>query len=271
MKRGNNKNNQDQPDTTAWMVTFGDLLMLLLTFFVLLLSMSSMDLRALTTMFSIFRGAIGPLELADVKRVKSEFKMIAQGAGGPMEIPDLDKISILKDRYRQLVEDQIELDVNKLELLEDMFEMGDDPEENEILEGLKEIVSFSQDERGLIIALQGTVMFDPGEAEIKPTVFPLLDWIAEILDPIPNDILIMGHAGDEPIGKGRYRSYWDLSLYRALSVHNYLVEKKGLDPAQFGVGGYGDLRPQFPDDTQEGRQKNRRVEVVIKKRQKTKE
>ncbi len=263
MRKRNNKNDGPEIDTTLWMVTFGDLLMLLLTFFVMLLSMSSMDMKALKTMFSIFKGAIGPLEFSELERVKTTRDLLHEGSGGSMELSDLNKINVLKDRYRKIVEEKT--DVNDLEILEDILAPEGDTEHDEMLEDLKEIIGISQDERGVILTLQDMVLFDPGEAEIKPIVFPLLDWIAEVLDSIPNDVLIMGHTDNVPIRSERYRSNWELSLYRALNVLTYFVQKKGLSPERFAVGGYGDLRPRFPNDIKEGRQKNRRVEIIVKK------
>lgn len=267
MKKRNNKDDGPQIDTTLWMVTFGDLLMLLLTFFVMLLSMSSMDMKALKSMFSIFTGAIGPLEFSDMERVTTARDIMHKGAGGPMEFPDLDMImiSVLKDRYRQIIEEKKDTHTTNLEILEDVLALEDDTEHDEMLERLKEVIGISEDERGVIITLQEMVLFDSGEADVKPTVFPLLDWIAEVLDSIPNDVLIMGHTDNVPMRSDRYRSNWELSLYRALNVHSYFVEKKGLSPERFAVGGYGDLRPRFPNDTREGRQKNRRVEIIVKK------
>ena len=269
MKKDNTKDDGPKMDTTLWMVTFGDLLMLLLTFFVMLMSMSSMDIKALKTMFSIFRGAIGPLELSDTERVKAVRDIVHKGAGGSLGLPDLDKLSVLKDHYRKVVKEKKDMNINNLEILEDILAMEGDTEYDDMLADLKEVIGISEDERGVIITLQEMVLFDLGEADIQPTVFPLLDWIAEVLDSIPNDVLIMGHTDNVPIRSDRYRSNWELSLCRALNVHGYFVEKKGLSPERFAVGGYGDLRPRFPNNIKEGRQKNRRVEIIVKRTQST--
>jgi chemotaxis protein MotB len=265
MRKRNSTENGADMDTTLWMVTFGDLLMLLLTFFVLLLSMSSMDMKALKDMFSIFGGAIGPLELCDEKPVTAR-DIVHKGAGGHMELSDLDTISALKNHYRQIMEKRKNIPpTNNLDVSEEILAMEADTEHSELIESLKEVVGISEDERGVIITLQEMVLFDSGRADIKPNIFPLLDCIAEVLDPIPNDVLIMGHTDNVPTRSDRYRSNWELSLYRALNVHSYFIEKKSLSPERFAVGGYGDLRPRFPNDTREGRQKNRRVEIIIKK------
>jgi chemotaxis protein MotB len=269
MKKGNYREEGTRTDITGWMVTFGDLLMLLLTFFVMLMSMSSMDVKALTRLFSIFGGAVGSLEFSDVNGVKAASDIVQKGAGGVMEIPGLDMVGVLKDRYHKIIKEKKYINITKPEVLESIMTMEGDTEHGKMLEGLKEVIDISKDERGVIITLQAMVLFDSGEADTKPIVFPLLDWIAEVLDSIPNDVLIMGHADNVPMRGDRYRSNWELSLYRALNVHNYFIEKKGLAPERFAVGGYGDSRPRFPNITRQGRQKNRRVEIIIKKTQET--
>ena len=266
MKKGNNKDDWSPIGTTTlWMVTFGDLLMLLLTFFVLLLAMSSMDVKSLRNIFSVFVGAAGPLEFCDKESVKAAHDIVQRSAGGVTEVPDLDKIGILRDQYFRRIKGENDIGINNLKILEDMFTTKGDPWHDQMPAGLQEFVGMSEDERGVIITLQEMVLFSSGEAEIKLIVFPLLDWLAEVLDSIPNDVFIMGHTDNVPIRKGLYRSNWELSLYRALNVHNYFVEKKGLSPERIAVGGYGDLRPRFPNNIKEGRRKNRRVEIIIKK------
>jgi chemotaxis protein MotB len=263
MRKRDSTDSGAKMDTTLWMVTFGDLLMLLLTFFVLLLSMSSMDMKSLKEMFSIFGGAIGPLELSDKDRVTPR-AIVHKGAGGQMELSDLDMIRAVKNHYRQIMAKRKDIFSSNPDILEDIPPLEGDSDQDEMMDGLKEIVGVSEDERGIIITLQEMVLFDSGKADIKPNIFPLLDSISEILEPIPNDILIMGHTDNLPMKSNRYRSNWELSLYRALNVHNYFIERKGLSPKRFAVGGYGDLRPRFPNKTREDRQKNRRVEIIIK-------
>lgn len=261
MKKRNTKDDGPKLDHTGWMVTFGDLIMLLLTFFVLLFSMSSMDAGRLENVFSVF----GKVEdTSDTERITTPRDIMQQGAGGVLELFGLNMINVLRDRYHKIVEEKKDVRMT-LEILKDILTMEDDAEYDEIPKDLKEFIDISEDERGLIITLQEMIMFDSGEAEIKQDVFPLLDWLAEILGPVSGNVLIMGHTDNIPIKKGRYRSNWELSLYRALNVHNYFVEKKDLSPERFAVGGYGDLRPWFSNNTKEGRRKNRRVEIIIKK------
>lgn len=266
MRKRNNRNSGTQLDTTAWMVTFGDLLMLLLTFFVLLLSMSSMDVKVLKNMFSVFGAARGPMEFSELERMEGlPDHMFKDSIGGTMELSDAQKLKVMRDRIDMILAKKKGIQVTSRKMVEEFFALGDEVDD-EMLEALETIMDISEDERGVMITFRESVLFNPEEAEIKPTMFPILDSIAKILDAVSNEVLIMGHTDNVPIHNERYGSNWELSLYRALNVHRYFVEEKSLSPERFTVGGYGDLRPRFPNNTREGRERNRRVEIILKKR-----
>ncbi len=246
-------------DTTAWMVTFGDLLMLLLTFFVMLLTMSSMDTKALKSVFSVFQGGFGPLEFTDTTGIKKSQIVGTKNCDAAM-LTDinrrLDKIIARKDSTR----------IDSIGQLEDFLDAGDDMNGEGVLAVLENVTDLTQDERGVTMTFQANVLFDSGEAEIKPATLPLLDAITKVLTGVSNDVLIMGHSDNIPLRSKRYRSNWELSVYRALSIHRHFIQK-GISPERLVVGGYGDTRPQFSNDTERGREKNRRVEVILRKTQ----
>lgn len=251
-------------DPTMWMVTFGDLLMLLLTFFVMLLAMSSMDNKSLKTMFSIFQGASGPLELGELKAVKSDRELF--GGSGALETTSLKMMQFMKDVRAEvgIPAGKTGARVDSVKMLEDLFVSQDDERREQVLLGIESIMQFSEDERGIVISFQANILFDPGEAEIKPISYPTLDIVANVLTAVKNDILVMGHTDNVPIRTKRYRSNWELSMYRALNVQRYFMGK-GVAPERFGVGGYGDTLPQLPNDSREGREKNRRVEIILRR------
>jgi len=120
-------------------------------------------------------------------------------------------------------------------------------------------------EKGLVITFVADVLFDSGKATIKPENYPALDKIAKVLaENLPyNYIGIEGHTDNEPIRYSGWKSNWELSTARALSVLHYLVDQKGLSAERFSAIGYGEYHPVAPNDTKEGRQLNRRVEIVI--------
>ena len=229
-------------DANAWLVTFGDLVMLLLTFFVMLLTMSSMDTKKMKEIFMHFRGSPGILELA--------------GSG---EIADLAAfISKYQTSESLLVIDQ---DIIKRLL---MPSFKSDKNTKETIKNFDELVSITDDERGIVLSFQGDAFFDSGKTTIKKEMFQFLDSITEAMESCPNEILIMGHTDNIPIQSRLYKSNQEFSLYRGLSVLEYFLEEKGLSPSRFFVGGYGASRPLHPNDTPEKRALNRRVEIIFK-------
>jgi chemotaxis protein MotB len=120
-------------------------------------------------------------------------------------------------------------------------------------------------EKGLVITFVADVLFDSGKATIKPQYYPTLDKIAKVLqETLPyNYIGIEGHTDNEPIKYSGWKSNWELSTARALSILHYLVDEKGLSAERFSAIGYGEYRPIASNDTAQGRQLNRRVEIVI--------
>jgi len=226
----------------TWLVTFSDLVMLLLTFFVLLLSMSSMDAKKLKSMFAHFSGASGALEFS-----------------GMQGIHDLTGfIKTYRDTEGLLVIDPTLLN----ELL--LPSMDSKKEVEKKLKKFQDAIKIMDDNRGIVLSIQEDLIFDPGESKIKNEVRPILEAISKAINASANDILIMGHTDNIPIKNERYDSNWELSASRGLSVLDYFLRERDLPPSRFKVGGYGASRPLFPNNTAKNRAKNRRVEIIFK-------
>lgn len=120
-------------------------------------------------------------------------------------------------------------------------------------------------EKGLVITFVADVLFDSGKARIRQEAYPILDKVAVVLkENVPQlKVGIEGHTDNEPIRFSGWKSNWELSSGRALSVLHYLVDEQGILPERVSAIGYGEYRPVASNDTQEGRQLNRRVEIVI--------
>jgi len=120
-------------------------------------------------------------------------------------------------------------------------------------------------EKGLVITFVADVLFDSGKAAIRSEAYPSLDKVAVVLkENVPElNVGIEGHTDNEPIRFSGWKSNWELSTSRALSVLHYLVNKKGIAPQRLSAIGYGEYRPVASNDTKEDRRLNRRVEVVI--------
>lgn len=120
------------------------------------------------------------------------------------------------------------------------------------------------EDRGVVVTLLDRVLFSSGKADVKPAGKEVLAKVASVLVDVPNEISVEGHTDNEPINRSRYlyKSNWELSTARATNVLHFLVER-GLPPDRMSATGYGEYRPVAENDTEEGRRRNRRVEIVI--------
>jgi len=242
VKRKKHMMEGQKSDPNAWMVTFSDLVMLLLTFFVMLIAMSSVDTKKLKEIILHLRDSAGVLAFS--------------GSRGVTDLASF--IKKHKDTKAFFMIDQL--------LLRDMFMPSIELDREEMIKDLSELIDITDDERGIVLSFQENILFDPGEVRIKKEAFPVLDSIADAINSCPYDILIMGHTDNILSHSKVYESNWELSSYRALSVLEYFLKKKGLLPSRFSVGGYGPARPLYQNDTLKDRALNRRVEIIIKHR-----
>ncbi|MDY6862077.1 MAG: OmpA family protein [Thermodesulfobacteriota bacterium] len=222
-------------DTNGWMVTFSDLLTLLLTFFVLLISMSSMDKEKLKKSFEIFSSGLwilGPT--SDELDTRFSNLVINKPIRPPNEFSDAEALVLNKIR-------------------------------NE-MKGLKEFkgMNIKEDNRGIIIEFPDKILFDSGSVEINNTALPVLKKLGNFLAEYPCSALIEGHTDNIPISSGlKYRSNWELSVIRAVNVLKYILYHSNFPPGRISAVGYADIHPIVPNSTPGNRAKNRRVEIVI--------
>lgn len=126
-------------------------------------------------------------------------------------------------------------------------------------------VSVNMLERGLVITFVSEVLFDSGKAVLRKDSHQKLAKVAEVLKTTVKDLNVgvEGHTDNVPITKSGWKSNWELSSARAMSVLHYLIDQQGLSPKRLSATGFGEYQPVMSNDTKEGRQKNRRVEIVI--------
>jgi len=124
-------------------------------------------------------------------------------------------------------------------------------------------INVKSDPRGIVVTLSNDTAFMSGSAELKAKMSSALANLADILKKNPGRVVIEGHTDNKPIKVSGWKSNWELSTARALSVVHYLVNEKGISPDRLSAIGYGEFHPVSSNDTKEGRQENRRVEIVI--------
>ncbi|MEG0371165.1 MAG: OmpA family protein [Clostridium sp.] len=130
-------------------------------------------------------------------------------------------------------------------------------------EGLSAKVESNIDERGLVISLQDTLIFDSGSAGIKPVQREMISKIGKILKDMPNYIRIEGHTDNIPIKNSEFSSNWRLSSVRASNIVEVLIAESKITPTKISALGYGENRPVASNSTVDGQSKNRRVDIVI--------
>lgn len=223
------------PGAPKWVVTFGDLMSLLLCFFVLLLSFSEMDKQKYKQVAGSMEKAFGVQRKERVMEIPKGMKMIAM---------DFDQEAIatrIKEDISREIDNLIE---NQLENLEDQ-------------------ISIETGENEVIIRLMGESTFDSGKAEIRNRLKPLLSKIADVLQTSSGDITIAGHTDNIPIRKGPYKTNLRLSAARSSAVAEFFISNSKIDPKRISTMGFGEYRPIATNDTVEGRQTNRRVEIIL--------
>ncbi|RPH51296.1 MAG: hypothetical protein EHM85_07145 [Desulfobacteraceae bacterium] len=231
------------PDT--WMVTFSDLICLMLTFFVMLLTMSSIERKALKDTFSYLQSSTGTVEYSGNRKTKILSEFINKYS------EKRDKTAISREQY---------------EALRQSFGDSDEAMRNakNAVKNISRLIDIKEDERGLVFSFQENIFFEAGKAGIRKENYEFLDSISDAIDFCSNDILIMGHADDVPLHSGEYESNWELSADRGLVTLDYFIRNKRLAPTRFYVGGYGSYRPLLPNDSPENRSLNRRVEIIFR-------
>ncbi|WP_326564317.1 flagellar motor protein MotS [Bacillus andreraoultii] len=233
-----------------WMVTYSDLITLVLVFFILLFSMSQVDLQK----FEALSQSLKNRQILDFYPSAIPLDSSSNQVDDPIDVNETDQNSE-EDEKEMMKEDDSEGD--RLDQL--LMEVNGYIEET----GLKGVVVATRTERGIVLVLPEKIIFDTGDATIIKDALPFLERISSLLVKIPNVVKVEGHTDNRKIHNVIYPSNWELSTARASSVIRYFIEKQNMDPTRFIATGYSDTRPVAPNDGPENWKKNRRVEIVI--------
>jgi len=227
-----------------WVVTFGDLMSLLLCFFVLLLSFSEMDRAKYKEVAGSLAKAFGVQRKTKAFEAPKGLKMIAKDFDQEL-IPTFERDEFVVMQTREEIGRELKKEV------ETHFK------------GMQDLIDVDVNNNNITIRLMGESTFDSGKAEIRQEMTPLLDKIAEALRATEESIVVAGHTDNVPLHGGRYQSNLGLSIARAATVAEYLIRNNGLDPSRMATMGFGEYRPLSDNATAHGRQQNRRVEIIL--------
>jgi chemotaxis protein MotB len=220
------------------MTTYGDMVTLLLTFFVFLFALSTVESKKFEAAIVSLQNAFGlPLSVEEIPLgPQSQDNAVTDSFWND---------DLLTEDLRQLLEIERRLRAYISE------------------ERMDTLIDLNREGRGLVLRFADTVLFDLGKANLKPEARAILDRLSTITRDVPNHIRVEGHTDDLPIKTGLFPSNWELSTRRATEVIRHFVEAHEFSPERLSAAGYAEYRPLAPNDSEANRQRNRRVDVVI--------
>lgn len=275
----------------AYMGTFADLMSLLMCFFVLLLSFAEMDVLKFKQLAGSLKVAFGVQREVEAESIPMGTSVIAQefSPGRPEPTP----INEVKQKADSTPENTLEVickpgdaelkeqsnsgspapvtfvDKSKADLDKEKKIQETESNAQMIASVMREEVSkgtveIETQEQTITIRIKDQGSFKSGSAELNYDFIPVIDLIRDVLVGIQGTISVEGHTDNVPIASSRFRSNWQLSSARAISVAEELFSTGQLDQGRFAVTGYADTRPLVPNDTPANRATNRRVEIIVK-------
>jgi chemotaxis protein MotB len=240
-----------------WLITYSDLITLLMVFFIVMYSISEADKDKYLVLKSSLQRALNgdsspKVSLAEKSGGDALLESprssgpdgLTSSAAGDLAISPLDAAADLPDG------EKIDRIRRAIETLARERNVG-------------EYVDVFVNDEGIVVSLSGPILFGSGRAELKPEGTLFLDAVADVVRDWPNRLRVEGHTDNVPIESDIYPSNWELSSARAVVVTRYLAEQQGLDPRRVGAAGYGEYRSVVENDTREGRQRNRRVDLLV--------
>lgn len=253
------KREEDPPKgSPAWMSTFSDLMNLLLCFFVLLFSMSTVDAEK-------FQEVIASLQ--------NTFSILPNGGAaigdGQLISSGVSQLEMLDNYFKNSQSEEQEQEKELKEQFEEQAlaeseEMAEQIEEQAIQYGIQDDIEIEFNAEYVTLNLNGTLLFDSGRDELKTEAYPLVDKIGKILESYhENMIEVEGHTDNVPISSSKFANNNVLSMFRALTVADYLRANTIIDPSHIKSSGRGEYAPIADNSTAEGRARNRRVEIKI--------
>ncbi|MGB6059443.1 MAG: OmpA family protein [Microthrixaceae bacterium] len=260
-RRPHAEDHEEHVNHEAWVIPYADMLTLLMGLFLVLWAIGNEDLAKMKEFSESFRSEVG----------------IVQKGGPGMGPGDGAGSAPTKEKLPEEALSKAELEKAGQALDREAAALAAAKGENQQLSqaesiireraaaaGVSAAISFRREDRGLIVSIvSDDVLFAPGSADLRADGRVALDVLAGALNELPNRISIEGHTDNIPISTAKFPSNWELSTARAGTVLRYLVDFHGLDKTKVVAGGYAEQRPLEPNETVEGRARNRRVDIAV--------
>lgn len=222
----------EKENSERWLLTYADLITLLLVFFIIMYTMSVVDKQKFAQIAETLRGAMGATGQQVIEMFPNQ-AVVPVNNGAPSV-----------DKQMESVQKEMEKLIEQAGLTKDI-----------------EVVA---QQRGLVISIKSYILFESGEAQLTPESVSLVAQIAQILNKVSDrQIRVEGHTDSDPISTSIFPSNWELSSARAMCVLKIMLTKGHLNPAKISAVGYGEYRPKVPNTTPDNKARNRRVDIVI--------
>jgi chemotaxis protein MotB len=223
-----------------WLVSYADFITLLMVLFVILYSMGQIDVKKYKTLAESMRSAFtvgGPSQVVD-SQINQAGGTSEEGTSKPIVVPGIPEGPTQSEEVAGELTSML------------------------ASQSLGSSVSVQTNVEGVLISLSERLVFQDGQSELPQEAYPVLDTIINMLRPIDNRVRLVGHTSNTPSSSSYYPTNWELSLARAMSVARYLINA-GLAPERFIVSGQGEYAPLFPNDSDQHKALNARVEIII--------
>jgi len=268
-----------------WMATFADMMALLMCFFVLLLSFAEMDAIRFKKMAESMKDAFGVQKSIPSTEIVKGISVVAldfsPSVGDPSIEEEVKQETTEEEKERLEVNDgpidageestnTVPIDQTVIDAVEEMLKAEVEDQAEELRKALKKeidagMVTVEVVATNIIIRINEKGSFPSGSADLHPGFMDVLDRIAVAISTRPGKVVVAGHTDNRPISTRRFRSNWELSTARAVTVAHAILSDPTLDPKRFLLEGHADSNPLMPNDTPENRALNRRVELIIKR------
>jgi chemotaxis protein MotB len=257
-RRRRKKEPEQGNDMGRWLITYSDLITLLMIFFILMYTMSQVDARKYAAVANslsvVLTGqAISVLDTQGPSMVEGiSGQQMPEGPGlSPAQQGELNEVKrmiaeFISTKDREIAQEQAQ--------------------GNNAVTKLSDHIIIYEQERGLVVSFKDTLLFASGSDQLSPGAKAIIRDIGKSLVKIPNYIRVEGHTDDLPIKTGKFPSNWELSVLRSANVVHVLNEDAGIPAERLSIIGFGEYRPLVENEDQISRAMNRRVDIVILKK-----
>lgn len=260
------KKPEKEPNHERWLITYSDLITLLMIFFIIMYSMSQINAAKYAAVANSLSLVLSGQAMSVLD---TQGPSLAQGISG-QQMPEGGNKNPSKqgelEEVKKKIAEFIKSEDAKTGRQQSQGQGQQGQENQQGTAKLSDQITITEQERGLVISFKEALLFPSGSDELNSNAHGIIVTVGKSLLDLPNYIRVEGHTDNVPISSGKFRSNWELSLMRAANVVHVLQGNAGVSAERLSAIGYGEYRPLVPNDSVANRAINRRVDIVILKK-----